>query len=634
MENRFGFRDLVICVLLVVMIGTVWLAMVQLDQQKVILLQIVTALKEQTGDLSKIRRAVEEGGPAASASGAGASAQASAATKPSAGDGWEGLGVDPFARVKAAQKMPGYAVGDNYISAFAVLPDRLTPLVSQDAYASNIQNYVLESLAGRDPDTLEWVPQLAKSWKISADGLRFEFQLRKGVVFSDGEPLTVDDVVWTFNWIMNPEVEAPRARAYYEKIASVEKTGPDRVAFTFREPYFEAFALASGMEVLPRHFYGSFSPKDFNRSIGALMGSGPYRLPDPKNWQREPGKPIELIRNERYWGERAPFDRMIFRVIDNEAARLTTFRNGDMDSIGPTPEQYQTMLKDEALLARTQHFEFDDPGAGYLYVGWNQKRAGKPTLFADKRVRQAMTMLIDRETICQKLMLGYATVATGPFSRITKQSNPNIKPWPYDVAAAQKLLKEAGFVDKDGDGVLDSPDGQPLRFKLVYPSSSEQYQRVVLFIKDTCARAGVAVEPAPADWAIMIKKLEQRDFDAITLGWSGGIETDPYQIFNSKQMEGTGDNSISYSNLDLDKLMDQARATVIESERMPLWHKVHEILHEDQPYTFLYTRKSLSFLDKRIKNVQRVTTGLNPRTEYYVPSDQWKWTAPKSAAPK
>ncbi|MCX5660761.1 MAG: peptide-binding protein [Planctomycetota bacterium] len=628
MENRFGFRDLVICVLLVCMMATVWIAMLQLDDHKRALNLITTVLKEQTGDLAKIRRAVEEGG---SISVAPHPASTQASSGDVAGGGWQGRDLDPFARIKLAQKMPGYAVGDNFISSFGVLPDRLTPLVSQDAYAGLIQDYVLESLAGRDPETLAWVPQLAKAWTVSADGLRFEFILRKGVVFSDGEPLTVDDVVWTFKWMMNQEVEAPRARAYYEKVASVEKAGDDRVVFTFREPYFQAFELAAGMQVLPQHFYSKYTPKQFNEAIGLLMGSGAYRLPDPKNWQHEPGKPVELVRNERYWGERAPFDRMIFRILENEAARLTTFRNGDMDSLGPTPEQYRSLLQDKELLARTQHFEFDDPAAGYTYIGWNQKRNGKPTFFADKRVRRAMTMMIDREGIAQQIMLGYANVASSPFSRLTKQSDPNIKPWPYDIAAAQKLLKEAGFEDRDGDGILDSPDGKPLRFKLVYPSSSDVYKRAVLFIKDSCARAGVAVDPAPTEWNVLIQKLQQRDFDAISLAWSGGIETDPYQIFHSSQIAGTGDNAISYSNPELDALMDKARATVDEAQRMPLWHRAHQIFHEDQPYTFLLTRTSLSFVDQRIKNITRVTTGLNPRLEWYVPTDQWKWTKP---APK
>ena len=150
----------------------------------------------------------------------------------------------------------------------------------------------------------------------------------------------------------------------------------------------------------------------------------------------------------------------------------------------------------------------------------------------------------------------------------------------------------------------------------MFPSSGETFKRVVLFLKDTFALAGVELEPEPTEWSVLIKRLDQRDFDACSLGWSGGIEDDPYQIFDSSQIAGTGDNFIGYRSPELDKVMEQARATVEEDKRMPLWHEVQRIIHEDQPYTFLYTRKSLVFIDKRFQNIQRVTTGLNARLEW------------------
>ncbi len=630
MENRFGFRELVISVLLAAMIVSVWLAMVEFDRQGVQLREMSEQIKEQTHDLAQVHRMLAEGiqamAPVVPAN--SNPIAAASTTQPDELGVWVGADIDPFRRIKFAEKMPGYTVGDNFVDAFGVLPDNLTPLISSDAYSSDLQGYVLESLAGRDPDTLDWYPLLAKAWRISKDGLRIEFEVRKGVTFSDGEPLTADDVVFSYQWLMNPDVQDPRAKSYFDKIASVEKVGDDHVVFRYKEPYFQAFDQAASMSIMPKHFYGKFTPTEFNRSTGLLLGSGPYRMPDPAGWKPEPGKPIELVRNERYWGEPAPFDHLSFKIITDESARLTTFENGEIDTFGPTPEQYKSMVKDEKILARTQHFEIDNPTSGYLYIGWNERRHDKPTLFADKKMRQAMTLIVDRQGICDNIFLGLASVATGPFNRMTKQANPNLKPWPYDIARAKQLLKEAGFEDRDGSGILKSADGTPLSFKLSFPAEGALYRRVVLYIKDTCARAGVDVQPDPTAWNLLLKRLDQRDFDAISLGWSGDIEGDPFQIFDSKQIAGTGDNCISYSDPELDKLIEKARTTVDEKLRMPMWHRVDEIIYDDQPYTFLTVGKQLVFADKRLKNLQQVKTGLNSQLEWFVPRDQWRWMKP------
>lgn len=618
MENRFGVRDLIVTVLLLALIGSVWLSMKQADRHKEQLDQIQAIVSAQTKDLTRIENQLTQGIVTVGAS-----------TQPAN----SGADRDPFEHVRAAQKQPGYARGDYFVDVFSVVPDKLTPIISSDAYSSMVQAQVLENLCDRDERTLDWKPVLATAWRISADGLRIEFDLRQNVLFSDGEPLTADDFVWTFDWIMNPDVEAPRHRSYFEKVAKVEKLSDKTIVFIFKEPYFDSFSLAASFSPLPKHFYAKRTPTEFNRSTGLLLGTGPYRMPDPESWKPEPGKPIELLRNDRYWGQPAPFDRWVFRVIDNDQARLTTFRNGELDAIYPTAEQYKSMLDDKELLKRTQHFEYDSPTAGYVYVAWNQKREGKPTIFADKRVRQAMTMLIDRNRIVQDVMLGYANVATGPFNPLSKQCDPAIQPWPYDPARAKELLKQAGFEDRDNDGVLESPTKQPLKFKLMYPAKSETYKRVVLFMKDSMATAGVVLEPDPTEWNVLIGRLEKREFDASSLGWTAGLEGDLYQIFHSSQIEGTGDNAISYSNPELDKAIEQARSTVDEATRMPIWRKAHQIMHDDQPYTFMFIRKSMSFIDGRFRNVQQTKLGLNPQLEWWVPAELRRWTKSNTAAP-
>ena len=241
MENRFGFKDLIVTVLLLALLISVWLAMKQYDRQWEQLRAIRARIDEQGRDIIDLRRTLSSG--VALAPGAGSRPT----TQPS----------DPFERIRKAKELPGYAEGGMLVDAFGNSVGKLTPLVSSDAYASTVQAYVLESLADRDPDTLEWKPLLSQSWRtvervkerqeaiaklkaagktdeqIAADksvppAITITFKMRPGVRFSDGAPLTADDVVFTFQFTMNPKVNAPRDRAYLQRIKNVEKTARTR----------------------------------------------------------------------------------------------------------------------------------------------------------------------------------------------------------------------------------------------------------------------------------------------------------------------------------------------------------------------------------------------------------------------
>jgi peptide/nickel transport system substrate-binding protein len=517
------------------------------------------------------------------------------------------------------------------MQAFGAGLKTLTPLVSTDAYAAEIQGYVLESLLTRNPETLEWEGLLARDWEVSKDGLTFRFHLREGLTFSDGEPLTAEDVAFSFAFIMNPAIAAPRERAYYEKIESVTALGPFEVEFQFKEPYFDSLALAGSLRVLPQHFYAPYleQPENFNQSKGLLLGSGPYRLKDPKGWTPDQGL-VELERNPRYWGPVQPsFDKLLWKVIANDSARLTTFRNGDIDIYSARPLEYQKLLKDKELAARTQHLEYRSPTAGYNYIAWNQERDGKPTRFADQRVRQAMTFLTDRAKIIDQIMLGYAEPAVSPFTPGSPQHDPALTPRPFDLAKAKTLLAQAGYADRNDDGILEDADGKPFRFELVFFQDASDTRRLVLFLKDLYAHAGILLEPRPTEWSVMLDQINKKNFDAITLGWTSGIEIDIYQMFHSSQTMDGGDNFIAYRNPKLDALIEQARTTIDEATRMPLWQACERILYEDQPYTFLMRRKSLVFVDQRMHNLEVTRLGLNlgiTPVEWYVPGAEQKYT--------
>ena len=616
MEKRFTIKDFFLFTAIGGVLVALLVAMYMIDRQWNMMSRMRATMQEQAEDLRALRadlKSLDE----RVASGAVAASARAPEPEPAA--------APAFERALSATRQPDYASGDWLVRAFGVGLKTITPLVSQDAYASDVQGYVQETLIARNPETLEWEGLIARSWDISEDGLTITFRLRDGVNFSDGRPLTADDVAFTFAFIMNEAIAAPRYRAYLEKIESVEATSTLEVRFQYREPYFNALALAGGIEVMPRHFYEPYldDPTAFNESKGLLLGSGPYRLADPKSWTPDLGL-VELERNPRYWGPAAPsFDRILWKVIENDSARLTTFRNRDIDSYGARPREYQGLLDDEALRAQTHNFEFMNAVAGYSYIGWNQRRNGEPTRFADRRVRQAMTWLTDRDRIIDEIMLGYAEPALSPFSPRSPQHDPAIEPRAFDPEKAKALLAEAGYLDRDGDGVLEDEAGAPFEFELVYFQDNEDTQRMVLFLKDLYARAGVHLKPLPAEWPVMLDLMNERNYDAITLGWTSGVETDVYQMFHGSQTEDGGDNFIHFEHAEFDALVDRARATVREEERMPLWQAVERIFHEEQPYTFLMRRKTLAFVDRRLENLEVTKLGLNLSSvpvEIYTPS--------------
>ncbi len=618
MENRFGFREFILSSLLVILILVVLLGMKQLDRQWAVLQSITQQNSEQTRQLTGIRRTLEEGINVNIAHGGSATTQQSGHS-----DEWPNRG-DGFANLKAAEAKPDFARGDWLIDNFATKLPKVTPVVSSDLYADWVQAKVIEGLAFRDPMTLEYRPQLARSWKISDDGLTFTFLLRKGVQFSDGVPFTADDVIYSYQIIMNPKIEAARQRAYYDKVKSVEKKGDDVIVFTMKEPYFESFDVVGAISILPKHFYEKFTEEQINTNPGLLMGTGPYRLRDPSGWR--PGQKVELVRNENYWGEPGTFSRFVYLEVQEEAAEETMYGNGELDVFGPQPEQYVRLLKNASVMARSNHYEYDSPMNGYGYIAWNEKRGGAPTRFADVRIRKAMTLLSDRERIVKDIYLGYGSVISGPFGPTSPQADPTIKPLPYDPDAAKKILTEAGYIDRDGSGVLKGPDGQPFHFKLTYPNGNATYDRVVLLLKDNYAKAGITMDPDPVDWPILVKKLDTRDFEAITLRWGGAIESDLYQEFDSSQIQDQGDNFMSYSDPKLDAIVREARKTIDTPRRMELWHQAHRILAEDQPYTFLMSNKSLRFMDKRVENVEPSKVGLNYVYIFSMPNP---WYVPK-----
>lgn len=509
--------------------------------------------------------------------------------------------------------------GDWLVWCINAEPATLNAVTAKDVYASWIVgsyywSNVVESLLDYDFDEVVLKPLLAKRYEVSEDGLEITIELKENIWFSDGVPVTADDVIFTYKTTINPKVDAHELANYYRDIKEVVKIDERTVKFIMSQPYFKSLEVVGTMGILPKHIYEFDDPHEFNMRYSDPVGSGPYVF---ERW--DVGREIVLRRNEHYWGKKPKLKRIIFKPIANPVASLQAIRSHEVDFTRPTSEQFAELSIDELFLEGFDCLSYWEPLTGYAYIGWNYDTP----YFSDRRVRLAMTHLVDREGIVQHLLKGIGKVVTGPFYTLGPQNNPDIQPWPYDPERAKELLDEAGWIDTNGDGIRDK-DGVPFRFKFMITSGGGFPEKLAKLLKDEAAKAGIDVIVDPYEWSVFEERLNTRSFEAVTLMWGGVVESDPYQIWHSSQVEGRGSNRIGFVHPEADTLIEEARKTLDLDKRNKLYHRFHEILHHEQPYTFLITRPSLRLIDKRFKNVRVHKIGLNPH-EWHVSKEKQRY---------
>jgi len=506
--------------------------------------------------------------------------------------------------------------GDWMVWQLTAEPRTLNPLTVEAETSTRYitTGSIFERILEYDFDEAKLKPWLAESYEVSKDGLEITVKLREGICFSDGVPITADDVIFTYETSMNPGVDAAVQRMAYKNFKKVIKIDDRTIKFIFDEVYWKTFEAVGLFEVLPKHLYKFDNPEEFNKRRSNPVGSGPYIF---EKW--DVGQQLVLKRNENYWGYKPKIEKIVFKFITNEAAALQALRSGDVDYMIPTPEQYSEMANDKQFNREFLVMRYWAPGVPVFFIAWNEE---KP-YFKDVRVRLAMTHIIDRKTIAKNLLKGEVEVATGPFYIYGRQNDPNIQPWPYDLQKAAAMLDEAGWIDSDGDGVRDK-DGLPFRFKFSYPTGQLLYEQLAKLLKEAGAKVGIDVTPDPYEWSVFVERFQNHQFDALVIGSGGTIEFDPYQYFHSSQIADRGDNVTSYNNPKVDRLLEEARRTLDEDKRYELYHEFHKIIHEEQPFTFLFMRPERRFLDRRFENVKIHKLGLN-ELDWYVPKAKQRY---------
>jgi ABC-type transport system substrate-binding protein len=424
-----------------------------------------------------------------------------------------------------------------------------------------------------------------------------EFNLRKNVKFHDGHIFDAHDVKFTYEAIMDPKNLSPRI-SDYEPVKKVEVIDPLTVRIIYKRLYSPAIGTW-GMGILPEHLLNSqalekealaldkevqsFSMRQssFNRRP---VGCGPFVF---REWKSD--QFIVLDRFEDYWEGPPNYKKYIFRVIPDLLTQEMEFYAGTIDSYGVQPHQVKRLKADPRFQG------FSGTSFGYTYIGYNMRR--KP--FDDRRVRQALSMAIDVNKIIEYVIYNQGERITGPFPKQTDFYNPKILPVPYDPEGALKLLAEAGW-RRNAEGWLER-NGQRLQFKLITNNGNDIRKAILAIAQDSWKQIGIDVRTDLLEWSVFIQeRVNKLDFDALVLGWAMGIDPDLYQIWHSSQIGPHQLNFVGFKSKEADDLIIKIRQEYNHEQQIKYCHRLHQIIANEQPYTFLYVGKWTAILDKRI----------------------------------
>ena len=450
-------------------------------------------------------------------------------------------------------------------------PVGLDPTVVTAFASHRILELVYSSLLTYDRD-MNLIPDLAESYEVP-DPYTLIFKIRKNVRFHDGTPLTIDDVLFTFERIRNPKTGSP-ILSYFKDLDRIEKEGDDKVIFKFSKPVV--------MSILPVFASANTAilSKKFVESGANLMlkanGTGPFVLKE-----YVAGDHITLVKNKYYYIPGLPkLDEIKIIFMPEEISRVTALKTGQVD----------LALINETLslrsLPETRFTVFRKPVLSYYLLGLNTKR--KP--LDNPKVRLAISHAVDREKIVKLVAMGEGQV-TGPLSPLLKKWAVPLNELPgykRDVEKARKLLKEAGY-----------PDG--ISFK-VMTSRKYNFDRIAQVLKDQLKDAGIDLQIEIVEWGIFIKRWKERDFDSFVSLNSGSIEPDIqlYRTFHT----GGSTNVFGYSNPLVDKLLDEGKKETNFEKRREIYAKIQKILAEESPVIFLYSPNKIYVGQKYVKGFE------------------------------
>lgn len=479
-----------------------------------------------------------------------------------------------------------------------------------DAAELNTIDLLFPSLMIEQPDyelhPPSFAPRLATSWAFSQDNRIITFNLRPDARWSDGVPVTAEDVRFTFR-VQKDRRISPPGLEIKDFIEDVEVVDPLTVRFHFTRVYPYQLMDANDGHIVSAHAWGKvplerWRTTDFEP---IMVTAGPFRLASHTRAQT-----LALERDPAYWGQPRPYlQRLVFRILPEVSAQLSQLLAGEVDLVESVPPREAERIRADPDL---ELIEF--PSRLWGFIGWNNRRP----LFSDRRVRRALTLAINRKAAVDTVYHGYARLAKGPVLSSMWAFNRNLPQLPYDPEQARALLAEAGWRRVNKEGLLER-DGRPFVFDLLYPATNTMRGELAVLIQADLARLGIRVRPLQAEFATFLARQESGDYDAALGAWEEATKVDLTSSWSTPTATAGSNNVVAYSNPEVDRLIAAAREEPDYTRAKVILDRIQELIVDDQPVTFLYESNQLVGVSRRVRGADINAAGV------FFNVEEWYW---------
>ena len=466
----------------------------------------------------------------------------------------------------------------------------LNPIVSATKWDRLVAYYLYTPLIHLDVN-LQPIPGLAEKWEISPDGKQYTFHLNPKATFSDGTPLRASDVLFTLKKIIDPASEAAQIAGGFEKLdlATTRVVDDHTIVVGFKEVQAPQIIRFNDVMPLPEHVYaqGDFRGGWAERAVSC----GPYTLV-----RRVPGKEIVLQRRKDWWGPPVYIDTVLFKVINDDKTAWSAMQRGDIDETYISSDVWQMESRRPELQKTIDFRRFYM--LTYNFLPWNNRHP----ILGDRRVRRALAMCIDLQSVINNLYHGTARAMNGPFTPDEWAYNPDVPVIQYNPLEAQRILNSLGWTDTDHDGILDK-DGKPFKFDMIIPGGNAISSPFAQLFQSELKKIGVQMNIVSLDTSAFMQRVTSGNFESADLAWDLDPDPDPFALFHSSQFPPAGQNIVFYSNPEADRLIEAERRELDLKKRIPIFRRLHEVLANDQPYTWTLQVSMKWAVNKRLRNV-------------------------------
>lgn len=463
-------------------------------------------------------------------------------------------------------------------------PSRLNPILANDSASSEISDWLFNGLFKYDKNGNPTV-ELAKSYNFETP-TKLIIKLREDVLWHDNVKLTSKDIIFTYEKIIDPKV-FNSIKSNFQEVQSVKALDDYTIEVIYKNPYFKALETWM-VGILPYHLLKDekdLMTSSFNKNP---IGTGSYKLKEFKQ-----GQDIELLANDKYFEGKPKIDRILYKFLLDSNTSFLYLKQKKLDIGGLDPIQVDRQLDNNF---RNNYAIMQKPSFSFSYLGFNLKNEK----FKDIRIRQALSLAIDRQELVDILFFGYGKVCNGPFLPNSFAYNEEIKTITQDITKAKELLKEAGY-----------DENHPFSFEVVTNTGNDIRINAALILQYQLQKAGIKMNIRVMEWqAFLNTVVHPRNFEAVLLGWSMALMPDAYPIWHSTSSKLGGFNFVSYENPKVDNLIEKGNNTVNRDELGKIYKNIFKIITDDLPYLFLYIPDSISAVNKNIKNIEPSFVGI------------------------